>query len=270
MGSRVEIDLLGLFRLARAGETVPPTAFGGRQARLLLRVLTVVRGTLVTREALIEVLWPHSSPSDTHANLNVLTCRVRRALGDPSLIETAAGGYMLRGGPDVSVDAERFETAVGAAVAAWQRADAPATLHEVGAALELWRGDPLPEDAFAAWAASHRERWARARADALELGAAAALAAHEYLRAVRYAREAARSDPLREPARVLLARSLAASGDRATALCEIEQLRRDLAGELGIDLGAEAQDLRLRLVRGAPEPAGGHRRRPVAAPFVGR
>ncbi|HSK61802.1 MAG TPA: BTAD domain-containing putative transcriptional regulator [Actinomycetospora sp.] len=268
MGGRVEIDLLGPFRVKRAGEAVPPTAFGGRQARLLLRVLAVARGTVATRETLIEVLWPAASPSDVHAGLNVLACRVRRALGDPSLIETAGGGYLLHAGEGVSVDAERFAAAVDRAAAARDRGDHRATLQEVEAALDLWRGDPLPEDTFADWAIRHRDALMRRREDALELGARAALALGDHARAADHARTAATLSPLREPPRILLARSLVAGGDRSGALAEIEALRRDLDEELGIGLPPEAQDLRRQLVRSAA--GGGSRGARMSAPFTGR
>jgi DNA-binding SARP family transcriptional activator/tetratricopeptide (TPR) repeat protein len=265
----VGIDLLGRFGVHREGREVPRSAFGGRQARLLLRFLAVGRGTLVTRDALIEVLWPSRQPAAPEANLNVLVNRARRGLGDLSLIETVTGGYLLRAGPDVDVDVERFGAALERARSAMDAERPAKALRDAEAALSEWRGDPLPEDADTVWAVPHRECWERMHVDALELAARAALAVGDTARAGEHAGAAARLRPLRESARILQARTLAAGGDRAAALRSLDALRRDLAEELGVDPGPEASDLYLQLLRGRSPPA-----QPPPCPrptrFVGR
>ena len=271
MPGAVDIDLLGRFRVRREGREVPRSAFGGRQARLLLRLLAIARGTLVTRDALIEVLWPSRQPADPEANLNVLVNRARRGLGDPSLIETAAGGYLLRTGPDldVDVDVERFGAALERARSLMDAQRPGGALREAEAALSEWHGNPLPEDADADWAVPHRENWERMRVDALELAARAALTVGDAARAVEHAGAAARLRPLREPARILQARALAASGDRAAALRTLDALRRNLAEELGVDPDPEASDLYLQLLQGHSPPAHPPPRLPRTR-FVGR
>lgn len=153
--STVRITLLGHFRVWRDAHEVGPGAFGGRQARVLLRVLAVDRGAVVTRDAMIEALWGEATPADPAAALNVLVNRARRALGDPGLIETVTSGYLLRGGDAVEVDVERFLASVHDAGRHWDRGDPPAALRTAERALTAWTGEPLPEDGYADWAQPH-------------------------------------------------------------------------------------------------------------------
>ncbi len=91
--------------------------------RQLVRILAAERGRVVSRDALIEALWGEQLPADPGTNLNVVVNRARRALGEPELIQTASGGYLLRDGTEVLVDVERFEELVGQARAARTRGD---------------------------------------------------------------------------------------------------------------------------------------------------
>lgn len=263
---RVRFQLLGRFQVRRDGEEVPPAAFGGRKVRTLLRVLAVRGGDLVPHDVLAEAVWPQRLPADPAGNLGVLVNRARRALGDPGAVVTGSGGYAL--GP-CAVDAAEFLDHV----AAGRAATGASALAEYRAALGLW-GEPLPEDAYAEWATAPRERLVRARLDACEGAARAALEVGLPAEAVAYAADAVAAEPLRESATLLLARALEATGDRAGALARLADLCRVLAAELGVDPSAEVVALQRRLLRGGvgiPAP------RAAAAgpafeglPFVGR
>lgn len=239
----LRLQLLGRFRAVRNGVEIPAAAFGGRKVRALLRVLAVRRPDLVPHGVLAEALWSTRPPADPHGNLNVLVNRARRALGESDLIVTGPGGYAL--GP-CAVDAEEF---LGEVAAARRAADPGTALRAATAALELW-GEPLAEDVESEWALPVRERLSRARIDALEVAARSALALGDLGAAAGYAADGVAADPLREPVAVLLARALAAAGDRAGALARLAELRRRLVDELGIDPPAEAEELQLELLRG--------------------
>ncbi len=114
----MEIDLLGRFAVRRGGRAVETAEFGGRRVRQLVRILAAERGRVVSRDALIEALWGEQLPADPATNLNVVVNRARRALGEPEVLQTASGGYVLQSGTDVLVDVERFEELVDQARAA--------------------------------------------------------------------------------------------------------------------------------------------------------
>ncbi len=245
----IEIRLLGRFSVRRSGEEVPPGAFGGRLARSLVRLLVTQRGRFVSLDTLTDALWPTRPPADPAANLRILVKRARAALGDATIL-TEPGGYSFAAGDDCCVDAEQFLAAVEAGRQHLAAGQTGAALREFRQALELWGGDPLPEDAYEEWAQETRAALARARLQALEDGAAAALALRDPAEAAALAELAVAQEPLREPATVLLAQALAASGDTVAALRAIDTLRRRLAEEVGMPLSAETTELETSLQRG--------------------
>lgn len=268
----MEIDLLGRFAVRRGGRAVEAAEFGGRRVRQLVRILAAERGRVVSRDALIEALWGEQLPADPATNLNVVVNRARRALGEPDVLQTASGGYLLRDGTEVRVDVEEFEELVSQARAAGARGDHVAAASAAQAALALW-DEPLAEDAYADWARPHRDRLDRLHQDALEIGADALLATEHAREAVSLAAEAVTRQPLREAGYLLLMRAYAADGDQAAAVAAYLDLRRMLADELGIDPSAEATDLYEELLRGtlpARVVSSPPRARPDAPPLVGR
>jgi DNA-binding SARP family transcriptional activator/tetratricopeptide (TPR) repeat protein len=273
----IEIRLLGRFSARRSGEEIPPTAFGGRLARTLVRLLVTHRGEFVSHDVLADALWPGRLPADPVASLQVLVTRARRAVGDRSLLVTGAGGYSFVAGDRCIVDAEVFEAAVATGRERLAAGQAGLALRALREALGRWQGDPLAEDAYEDWAQTYRARLTRAHVQALEDAAAAAMAVRDPVQAVALAQEAVTREPLRESASLLLARALAASGDSAAALRALETLRQRWVDELGLDATVEARDLERRILK--EEPLGPVVGRPLMRPapvafselaFVGR
>lgn len=272
----VDIRLLGRFSARRDGEEIPPTAFGGRLVRILVRLLVTRRGEFVSHDVLAEALWPGRLPADPVANLQVLVNRARRALRDPSLVVTGPGGYAFAVDGRCIVDGERFIGLVAEGREQFAAGHPVAALRTFREALERW-GEPLAEDAYEDWAQAYRTRLARVHLQALEDGTTAALAARDPAGAVVLAEQAVEREPLREIAHLLLAQAFVASGDSVAAVRTIDGLRLRLADELGLDLSPEVRELDRHLLRG--QPPGPVRTRPPAMPapagffelpFVGR
>jgi DNA-binding SARP family transcriptional activator/tetratricopeptide (TPR) repeat protein len=272
----IKVRLLGRFAVLRGPEEIPLRAFGGRRAQQLLRLLALRRGTLVPKDVIAEALWPKRRPADAAGNTEVLVSRIRRALGDRTLIQTGPGGYSLTPDSRCWVDAEAFAAAVsdGRALLAARPAEA---LVSFRSALEIWQGEPLAEDTYEDWAAADRRRLTLALLEALDGAAAAALACGYPGEALTWAERALASEPLREASAMLAVRALTASGDQAGALTAFDLFRRRLARETGLDPSPDAQELRQRLLRGELLPPGpgkvpaGRGTRPLSAePFAGR
>lgn len=244
---------------------IPPAAFAGRKVRTLVKVLACHQGSFVSNDTLAEALWPSRPPSDPVANLQVLVNRARRALGDSSLIVTGQGGYTLAKSPACSVDAETFLGALG---------DRSLSASKLDAALSLWQGDPLPEEAYDDWAVDYRARLFRSHQQALERAALLALEGDAADAAVELASRAVEAEPLREVAVLTLMKALVATGDGAAALQVYDDYRRALADELGVDPSADAVALHQSLLQQVPPPDPRPRRRRgrefAELPFVGR
>ena len=143
----IRIRLLGRFAVEHDGQEIALGSFGGRLARRLLRLLALRRGTLVPKDLIADVLWPDDPPADPAGNIEVLVSRLRRAMGDRALIRMGPGGYVLADGGRCRVDAEEFLAAVQAGRAALAARPGEA-LASFRTALDIWRGEPLPEDTY--------------------------------------------------------------------------------------------------------------------------
>jgi DNA-binding SARP family transcriptional activator/tetratricopeptide (TPR) repeat protein len=282
-GAAIRIRLLGRFAVDHDGQEIARRAFGGKLARRLLRLLALRRGTLVSKDLIAEALWPDNPPADAPGNIEILVSRLRRALGDRTLIRTGPGGYILDDGR-CWIDTEAFLAAVqaGRSGLAVRPAEALASFR---AALDIWGGEPLPEDTYADWAQADRRRLWTAFLEALDGAATAALdsaGATAAAEAACWAGQAVAAEPLRESSVLLLVRALAAAGDQAGALGAFDEYRDRLAAETGLEPTPQARRIRQRMV--ARQPAGGqaaprHTARPARPqgsppggrdPFLGR
>ena len=78
----VAIEALGRFRVLRAGAPVPRSAWRSRKARDLLKMLVARHGRPVSREALIEALWPEEDPVRCANRLSVALSTLRGVLDE--------------------------------------------------------------------------------------------------------------------------------------------------------------------------------------------
>lgn len=76
----VRVQVLGRFEVTVDGEPVPVGEWGSRRARTLLKRLVVARGWPVTRDELVELLWPGERSDRLGARLSVQLSAVRRIL----------------------------------------------------------------------------------------------------------------------------------------------------------------------------------------------
>ena len=149
----IAVRTLGGFRVLRHGEPLETSAWQSRKARTLFKILIARRGRPVTREALMELLWPGEDPAKLPNRLSVALATLRSVLGPEVLVQAESGAVAV----DLSVvdvDVERFLAAP--------------------AELSLYRGDFLEEDLYEDWAADLREEARAAYAGAVRTLAAAA------------------------------------------------------------------------------------------------
>src|SRR5215218_7198366 len=93
----MHLRLLGPLELWANGRAA---SLGGSKQRALLALLALRAGEVVARDRLIEALWGEAPPEGAAHRLDVQVSRLRAAIrkagADPSLLETAHGGYRLR------------------------------------------------------------------------------------------------------------------------------------------------------------------------------
>lgn len=234
----LRIELLGGFRVSLGERAVPATEWRRSKAASLVKLLALAPGHRLHREQVMDVLWPDLAPPAAAANLRKALYYARRAI--------AAGdgaGLIASVGESLSLPSERLYVDVDAWRAATARARRSGDPAAYADALEIYRGDLLPEDRYEEWAGAQRDELQAELVALLEELAGLLEARGEIEAAVRAAGRLVEADPLREQGHVLLIRLDALAGRRGEALRRYERLRESLAAELGIEPGAEAQRL---------------------------
>jgi DNA-binding SARP family transcriptional activator len=226
--------------------------FPGSQGRLVFALLAAEHERPVSRDEIEAELWPAGAPSAPETALRAIVSKLRRVLADAGLhgatLAHAFGAYRLHLPPDAWVDALAAADAIHRAEPAIRDGD---LLEAVGwgrAAATIGSRPFLP-GADGPWARGWRTRLRDIRIRALDVLAAAWLAAGDPAQAARDAEAAISMEPYREPSHRLLLRALHASGNRGEALRAYERLRRRLAEDLGADPSPETQELHLEILR---------------------
>jgi SARP family transcriptional regulator, regulator of embCAB operon len=240
------IQLCGLLVVDLGGRRIEGS-LPSRQGRLLFGYLTLNRGRRITRDEMIEALWPSAMPAAAPAALTVLLSKLRATVGSE----------LLRGRGDVSlvlpeaarVDVEDALAGVHAAESAvavgdWRRAWGPALRAQFIAGRRL-----LPEHE-APWIDEWRRRLDDVLDHALQAYGAACLGigGTELAGAERAVRRLIERSPLRESAYCLLMDTLAAQGNVGEAMRVYDRAREKLGEELGMTPGPALQDAHSRLL----------------------
>lgn len=154
---RPRIQVFDGFTVTSTDGTEP--RWQSRKARQLLKILVARRGTAMSRESLMDMLWPDVALHLLVNRFSVAVAAVRRAL-DPSATLDREAFLEYRGGlvrlriEALDIDAEQFLAAVdnaqsGPAGTAEQRM-------RLSQALDLHTGEPLPEEQGELWSADFR------------------------------------------------------------------------------------------------------------------
>jgi YVTN family beta-propeller protein len=243
----VEFRILGPLEVRDNGREV---SIRGRKLQSLLALLLLHAGEVVPRDRLIDDLWGEDPPSTAAKTLQVHVSRLRRELGDA--IVSHGGGYLIRVEPG-ELDLERFDRLVAEgrkALAEHQPDRASERLRE---ALDLWRGQPLPELADEPFARAQIGRLEDARLAAMEERLEAELALGRHAEAIPELELLVDRHPYRERLHELLMLALYGSGRQADALAAYRDARNVLVEELGLEPGKRLRELHSAIL--AQDPA---------------
>lgn len=232
---RLAVRLLGSLSVLHDGTPGRPVDLGGSRCRALLARLLLARGGVVSKEALLDQMWPQGpTPAATttlESYVSVLRKRLEPAVPARSgVIRTTPGGYAIDPSR-VDCDLYRYEELVEAA----RTAPPSQRLGLLDRALRLGSrplldGDPAGDDP---WLADERERHARHVRGARLAHAEAARARGRHDLATADARALLAVDPFDEAAWLALLSGLREAGHPAQALREYQRCREVFASELG-------------------------------------
>ncbi|MFC4786015.1 nSTAND1 domain-containing NTPase [Nocardioides sp. MAHUQ-72] len=211
---------------------VDGAALGARD-RVVLAALAMAPRQALGAEQLADALWGAAPPPSWRKNLQSCVVRLRRVLG-PDAIVTTPQGYRLAV-PHDDVDADVFERLAARGRELLTLGEDERAVYSLARALALWRGRPFSE----------LEEWEPGRTEAgrlgeLRLGAEedwldASLRSGHHAEVLSRAQAMVRDAPLRERRWQLLALAEYRCGRQGEALGTVQELRRMLARELGLD-----------------------------------
>jgi DNA-binding SARP family transcriptional activator len=229
----VAICLLGRFRVFKRG--VPVEVRPGGKTERLLSHLALEQHHRVSRDWLLEALWPDIDVSQAAHALNSLMHTTRKLLGDvlegAALLVYTAGAYQLNTDAGVAIDFEGFDASVDRAERDFQAGDAAASLRHSLDAIDRYGGDLCAVE-------SVRGLVERERLRARFLSVLVRVADHyfqekSYRTALTYALRLLSHDPCREDAHRLVMRCHVRLGERAQAFRQYQTCRRLLRDEFG-------------------------------------
>jgi len=239
----LEFRILGPLEAAADSE---PLQLSGQKQRALLALLLLDANRVVSTDRIIDALWGEEPPRTAATSLQNFVSQLRKLLGSDVLV-TKPPGYQLRIEPE-QLDLERFTRLVEES-----RAEPPAErAAKLRRALALWRGPPLADLGFKAFAQQEIGRLEELRLAALEDRVDAELEAGRHSDLIGELEAFADEHPLRERLRSQLMLALYRSGRQAEALQIYHDTRRVLVDELGIEPSPSLQQLHGAILRQDP------------------
>jgi len=211
------------------------------RARSLLRLLVIHQGRLLHWEALVEALWPETSPASGKRSLQVAISAVRHLVEpgtspDSSILARVGDAYCLTLPDDASVDVVEFGELAHQARVADAAGDRAASAAAIEGLLELYRGDLLEEEGPAEWVVKARDQFRTTAADLAERLATMQVEGASFAAAARTCQRGLEIDRYRDGLWRLLIAAHRELGDQASA----GRVAKDYASVL-LELGVVAE-----------------------------
>src|SRR5215471_2297739 len=229
------IRLLGPFELFVGDAPAPSDRWPRRKPKLLVKLLALQPRAQLHREQIIDMLWPDADFEAGANNLHKAIHAARRAL-EPDLKSGSRSRFIitrdnivaLRAPGEVWVDAGAFERQAAEAM----RGNDPELFE---AAIDLYRGDLLPEDLYEDWAVSPRERLRGSYIDLLCRLARMREESGDYVAGIGLLQSLLAMDPTNEEAHQRLIRLHVLTGNRPGAVRQYRQCVELLRREAGVE-----------------------------------
>jgi DNA-binding SARP family transcriptional activator/tetratricopeptide (TPR) repeat protein len=241
---RLYLRTFGPLTIHRGGWDGPKTPVTKRRLRSLLALLASHSGTFLSRDTVLEALWPDAAPGSAVNNLNQSVFQVRRLL-DPDYQDGDGAPYVIATGEQLAFDTQlvrtdleefrRLKTRIIPEISRAERRTAAEQL------LNLISGEYLADARYEEWAYSLMLAVElEVRESLLPMALGKSLPDFPDL-GLKAARALAALDEFDEMAHAAMARHLAAMGKRHKATEIINDLSARLKRELGTGMSTEAR-----------------------------
>jgi DNA-binding SARP family transcriptional activator len=231
------------------------------QQRALLLALLVSANEVVSTDHLLEAIWGEDPPPTAPTALHGHIYQLRKLLPADRLV-TQAPGYLLRVEPG-ELDTQEFGDLRAQARRSLDAGRIDEAVKQLRQALALWRGAPLADVTYRAFAEAEIRRLEELRAETIEERIHAELTLGLDAELVGELETLVRAEPFRERRRAQLMLALYRAGRQADALQVYQDGHRQLVDELGITPGPELHELQQRILAQDPALRAPARREPV-------
>lgn len=229
------IGLLGPFRVTSGAQTLPFQEES--KTALLLCFLALAPGRRMSKDALLEQLWPEKPLHKASHCLNSLCYTLNKTVKQwadiDGLVHFRGGAYRLSLGEDVQLDIDCFDQWIQEGLRQVAEGRVARGMHLFEGAIQLYRGDLCFVDTMQALI--ERERLRIMLLNTLAYLANAHYRQQRYLQAQLYALRLLAYDPCREDMHRLIMRSFADMGQRSQALRQYQVCRQLLAREFDME-----------------------------------
>jgi DNA-binding SARP family transcriptional activator len=221
----------------------------------IFKYLLAHRDRAVSRDHLMEWLWPKSSLKKARSSLNVAICTLRRLLSECSedlqnYILLEEGSYRLRPSVRVQTDVEEFDRRYEQG-RLLEKTNLMEGAAEYERAVELYRGEYLLEHLYEDWTMVERERLSNAYVDMLEWLAVYYKQTEQLQKRIQLCYRILEKDRSHENAHLLLTEAYALLGSYGRALHQYRLFKGILKSTYGTEPSVETEE-RFEKVLGRP------------------
>src|SRR5712692_2741073 len=234
--SSLIVHMLGGFVVYRGDTLIDDSAWQRQKAKKLFKLLVLAPKYRLHKDRVLECLWPEKSSETAANNLNRTLFILRRVL-QPDLESASQSSYIALKDDVLTlnpssvgwVDVEAFEQLIQ--LGRQQNHN----LDSYNAALELYKGELLPDNVYDDWASQRRNSLHKSYVDLLRLVASLYAERASYQQAVSTLLALLRVEPTDEGTQRQLMQLYAHTGERDKAIRLYRQSRQALLDELGVE-----------------------------------
>jgi DNA-binding SARP family transcriptional activator len=248
-GFRLTVETLGNFQVKRGSEVIPPNGWRREKSRQLFQLLISYRHSPLDRDQICEHLWPEADLATAQRNFKITLNTLYQVLeperdsgSDSAFIVRDGTTYTLRLHADLWLDSEQFAHATRKGF----KTNSAVPLEK---AMDLYRGEYLPDSLYETWAAEERERVSAMFLEAADKLCDLYIQNGKYTEAIELCQRVLAKDNCWERAYRHLMTAYNYLGDRGQLARTYQRCLQTLQDELDVSPSQETQELYKKLVR---------------------
>jgi len=234
----LRIETLGGFQVFRGESPMAEKEWDRNQPKKLLKAIVSHDSKRTPKDVLIEDLWPEEKPRTAEKNLKITLCRLRKSF-EPVVHREFGYSYVHLHDHFVFLDPELCKVDVDQFLSLLQKGeekenkgDRKGALSAYAEAIELYKGDFLPEEVYAPWADLKKEKLREKYMEFLSRMAALYEKQGAFTKAIACYKKAVQADPLLEEGYRSLMTLYSGKGMLNEALRTYEACKKAIGEEL--------------------------------------